>query len=277
MKWGENVGFALNCGNDGLWLGQFSLFPGDLVAHAVSTRFGGCSKEPFDGLNLAMHNGDEVSAVRKNRALLCRALGLSSRGAVTAKQAHGERVARVDLSHAGRGEAAYEDALADTDALITDCRGLPLMLFFADCTPILIVDPARKAVGVVHAGWRGTARRIAQKTIEAMGACFGTRAQDCLAGIGPSIGACCYEVGEDVKEQFAADFPKNARRILTPAGDKWMLDLWAANRICLEEIGVLPQNIDAACACTSCNSRVFFSYRADRGKTGRIAAIIALK
>ena len=164
------------------------------------------------------------------------------------------------------------------DALITNEKNLPLLLFFADCTPILIFDPVHQAIGVAHGGWKGTVQKIAAKTIEAMEAEFGTNPADCLVGIGPAIGACCYEVGENVRVAVTATFPQQQDTLLSSVStDKWKLDLWQANRCQLEDAGVLPDKIDMANSCTQCNADVFFSYRADAGHTGRIGALLCLK
>jgi len=164
------------------------------------------------------------------------------------------------------------------DALITNEKKLPLLLFFADCTPILIFDPVHHAIGAAHGGWKGTVQKIAAKTIRAMAEEFGTNPADCLVGIGPAIGACCYEVGANVRDAFTAAFPRQQGALLFPvSADKWKLDLWQANRCQLEEIGVLADKIDMANSCTQCNDNVFFSYRADNGHTGRIGALICLK
>lgn len=272
------MSFNLTYGNQGIWYGRFANFPGTLVTHGISTRFGGKSDGAFAGMNLAMHNGDNPEKVIANRKAYGDALTLSSDDFVTAKQVHGVNVLCVDRAYAGRGAFAYEDAIDDTDALITNIPGLPLMMFFADCVPVLIVDPVKKAIGISHAGWKGTVHKIAQKTIFAMQEKFGTVSRDCLVGIGPSIGSCCYEVGDEVAKQFATAFPAHKQQILLEQkSEKWKLDLWESNRIQLEEIGVEPKNIEIAAACTACNSQVFFSYRADHGKTGRIAATICLQ
>lgn len=271
------MGFDLKYGKNSLWYGQFSHFPDDFMTHAVSTRFGGMSEGAFQSLNLAMHNGDDPAHVIENRRRFGQALALSADLFVTAQQVHGDAVLRVDTSFAGKGAQSYADAIASTDALITDCENLPLMLFFADCVPVLIVDPVKRAVGVSHAGWKGTVHGIVQKTVRAMHGAFGSKAADCLVGIAPSIGSCCYEVGGEVAARFQEAFPNFYQRILISVGEKYKLDLWAANRIQLEEIGVRSENIVTARACTACNSDVFFSYRADQGKTGRIAAVICLK
>ena len=260
-----------------LWHGGFSLFPEKLVTHAVSTRLGGVSKAPYDSLNLALHVGDDPVAVLRNRELFANSLYLRAKDIVTPEQVHGDRVLRVTEAERGRGSCSYEDAIPQTDALVTNVPELPLMLCFADCVPILFVDPENHAVGIAHGGWKGTMKKIARKTLEAMQQEFGTDPKDCLVGIGPSIGPCCYEVGENVQEECRNAFPEHWEKLLLQGENgKLHLDLWAANRLQLQDAGVPEQHVDCAEECTCCKHNWFYSYRSD-GATGRIAAIIALR
>ena len=269
--------FSLVKKDTDIWCGQFSSFPEAVAVHAVSTRFGGVSEGAYASLNLALHVGDDSTRVVENRRRFCRALGLAPGAICTAEQVHGERIARVTRAEAGRGSQIYAEALPATDTLMTNEPGVPLMLFFADCTPILLLDPVHRAAALAHGGWKGTVRSIAAKTVAAMQAAYGTRPEDCLAAIGPAIGPCCYEVGPEVAAQFRTAFPAFAGEILAEREGHIHLDLWQANRRQLESAGLLPEHIEAAETCTACNSDVFFSYRADQGTTGRIAAVIALK
>lgn len=272
------MSFSLQDGKHGIWYGAFSSFSEQALIHGISTRFGGVSQPPFAKLNLAMHNGDDVAAVQENRRRFCRALGADAAQLCSCDQVHGTAVFRVTRAQAGAGSLDYASAIRETDALITDEKDVPLLLFFADCTPILFFDPRHRAAGIAHGGWKGTVGKIAQKTVLAMQREFGTRPEDCLVGIGPAIGPCCYEVDSAISDQFAAAFPQNqAEIILAAGGGKQKLDLWAANRCQLEEIGVQQEHIDVAAVCTQCNSDVFFSYRADQGHTGRIGALLCLK
>jgi YfiH family protein len=161
-----------------------------------------------------------------------------------------------------------------TDALITATPGVPLMLRFADCVPILFYDPARKVVGLAHAGWRGTVAGIAQATVEAMGRTFGCRPQDMIAGIGPAIGPCCYTVGADVVQAVRQAFPGGSERLTHRAGGHWQLDLWSANQVQLAECGV--GQIEVAGLCTACHTEEWFSHRATGGKTGRFGVLAGL-
>ncbi len=271
------MSFYLEKSGKNIWHGKFSSFSSSLLVHGISTRFGGTSQPPFAAMNLALHVGDDSAAVCQNRQIFCESLGVSAESLCTPEQVHGEYIARVTRKDAGRGSKVYADALPQTDALITNEADIPLMLCFADCTPILFFDAQHHAIGMAHGGWRGTIKKIAQKTLLAMQREFGTCPADCLVGIGPSIGPCCYEVGDNVAQQFCDVFPKYRDVIVRENDHHIHLDLWAANQLQLEEVGVLPSHIDKADACTVCNPKVFFSYRAEKGKTGRIGAIISLR
>lgn len=261
------------------WYGKFSIFPEDKVTHAISTRFGGFSKEPFNGLNLALHVGDNADDVIKNREQFCKGLQLDAKNMTTCQQVHGNNIACITEEYIGAGAFSMDNTILDTDALITNVKNVPLSLFFADCTPILIYDPVQHVIGAAHGGWRGTVSSIAFFTVRKMQKEFGTKAYDCLASIGPSIGACCYEIGDEVAAQFEEVFRDCSSLILkrNAKTNKYHLDLWTANALMLQRAGLYPENIDVANVCTCCNSDIFFSYRADKGKTGRITATIALK
>ena len=262
--------------NEKCWNGKFSHFPKNEIIHAISSRFNGYSIGEFSGLNLAMHNGDNNKIVAKNRMLFTQSLGLEVKDIVTAQQTHSNNVVIVTAKMSGLGAVDYASALADTDALITNVKNLPLMMFFADCVPVLFYDPKNKVVAISHAGWKGTVSKIAQKTAMMMRENFGTNFNELLVGIGPSIGSCCYQVGVDVTTKVRANFSL-ASELLTEKNDAVFLDLWQANKLQLLEIGLKESNIVSSSVCNNCNSELLYSYRADNGKTGRIAAIISLK
>jgi YfiH family protein len=178
----------------------------------------------------------------------------------SAYQVHGRDVTLVESDSEGRPKC---------DVLITNSPSKTLMLRFADCTPVLLADPVKKVVGVVHAGWRGSAVRAAEAAVAAMREEFGSNPRDLVAGIGPSIGPCCYTVGDDVHHAFA-DRPQ--------LFEDGRLDLWQANRLALVEAGLTPDRIEVAGLCTQCNAETFFSHRANGGKpAGRFAAVIRLE
>ena len=267
--------FILKYANNGLWYGTFTHFDKLAVKHGISSRLGGTSSQPFTSLNLGLHTGDEDKQVIINRQLFCKGVGVVADDIVTAEQIHTDRVLVVTKQHIGKGAKKYSEAIRATDALITNVPDIPLMLFFADCVPVLIVDPVKKVIGIAHAGWKGTMANIAQKTVLTMQTQFGTNPQQCFVGIAPSIGPCCYEVEEVVINKLKAQF-ENWEQLVRPNGDKWYLDLWQANRLQLERIGVQGRNIVVSKVCTACNKELFFSYRAENAHTGRMGAVIVL-
>lgn len=273
------MSFSLVSGQlNNLWIGKFSIFPDDVFVHGISTRHGGVSQGALDSLNLGLHVNDKVENVKKNREKFFAGLGLKLSIGVSCQQVHGFGIAKVTKEQAGRGMYAYEDSIPGMDALTTNERALPLMLYFADCTPIMLADPIKKVIGVAHGGWKGTVKSIGRKTVELMVKEYGCRPADILAGIGPTIGACCYEVGSEVAEQFQEAFPNFAQEILTKSTDeKFHLDLAKTNKLQLMEAGLAEEKIDVANVCTACNNRQFFSYRADGGRTGRIAAVLSIR
>ena len=270
------MSFILEHMRNNLWRGKFSSLDESLCVHGLSGRLGGVSRKPYDSLNMALHVGDDPAAVWENRRRFLLALGLKAEELVTPEQVHGSRIMRVSRADAGRGARKYSDSVPETDALITNEPGLPLLLCFADCTPILFLDPENKAVGIAHGGWKGTVRKIAQKTVMAMTKEFGTKPEEVLAAIGPAIGPCCYEVGGEVAAEFEEVFPYHIDKILSEVQGKKHLNLWQANRLQLMDIGVKGDHIEMADTCTACKHQWFYSYRADGGTTGRMAAVIAL-
>lgn len=272
------MGFCLINGNQPqLWLGRFDIFPQDKFIHGISTRHGGCSTGEYASLNLGLHVGDTAGDVVANRRIFCTALGMQAERTATCQQVHGNKVAVVTEKQAGAGFLDYSQSIADTDALITNVPGLPLMLFFADCTPILLADPVQRAVGIAHGGWKGTFGSIVEETVFAMTKAYGSKPEDMLAAIGPSIGSCCYQIGDDLAEKFQLAFPDFSYEILSGTKGDMHLDLQRTNTLQLMRAGLLPEHIENAHVCTCCHSEQFFSYRADKGKTGRIAAIISVK
>ena len=236
-----------------------------------------------------MHVGDEPSAVLANRQRLAAVLGAEAAKIVVPAQVHGDQVAVVGLKEQGLGAQDLTTAISGADALITQEPGVMLCTFYADCAPIFILDPARPAIGLAHAGWKGTLLKIAEKTLQRMQQAFGTLPADCLVGIGPAIGPCCYQVDLDLRQKFAAVYPGkkifvNAAADGTKECQKWSnnveysyLDLGEANRQGLLASGVKPERIWKAGLCTRCQPADFYSYRgADGRSTGRMGALIAL-
>jgi YfiH family protein len=186
-------------------------------------------------------------------------------------------VRAVRAEDAGRGGASRASLLPPADALITAERDLYLFACFADCVPLLFVDPVRYAVGIAHAGWRGTLAGIATATVRAFGQHFGSRPADLRVVVGPSAGPCCYEVGEEVVAAIEQTLPNVPGILLRPPGADVHFDLWRANTASLRGSGVLPEHIHVSGMCTIHNHQRFFSHRASGGQTGRFAAIIGLR
>jgi YfiH family protein len=236
------------------------------LAHGVTTRHGGTSPAPFDSLNLSAHVGDDVERVNENLERVHRALGLERAATVDASQAQADQVAHVTAAQRGT-------RIKGVDGLITDAPGIPLMLHFADCVPILLYDPAHRAIGIAHAGWRGTVAKVLTNTVNAMHAAFGTESQTLIACIGPSIGPCCYEIGADVRARVETAFPGTTDLLLRRNGTSH-LNLWESNAVQLRALGV--QDIEIAAVCTADHTHDFYSWRRENAMTGRFAALIAL-
>ncbi len=247
------------------------------VVHAVTTRHGGVSSAPWDTLNLSWARPDAPENVIENRRRLCHALGIPLDRVVQAGQVHGVAVRTVGAAQAGHGGASPASLLPPSDALITDAPDVYLLACFADCVPLLYYDPLRPAVGVAHAGWRGTVAGIAGATVRALSDAYGSRPSDLRVVIGPSAGPCCYEVGRELIEAVERMLP-DAPRVLARHGDsKTHFDLWEANRLLLMQAGVPSDNIVVGGLCTIHRPDLFFSHRATGGATGRFAAIIGLR
>ncbi len=249
------------------------------LVHGFSTRAGGVSEiagasRSGGDLNLGFTNRDTAEAVSRNRERFLSSVSsaggsLETRmGIVTLKQMHSALVRRV-----GRGEVAERASLWG-DGLVTDEPGVLLGIQTADCLPILIADRRRRAVGAFHAGWRGTLKGIVGLGVAAMGREFGSVPEDLIAAIGPGIGRCCFAVGAEVRDLFRARYGY-ADELLS-ASETLSLDLVEANRRQLLTAGLSPESIVALDACTSCRTDEFFSYRAERGKTGRMMAVIGV-
>lgn len=248
------------------------------VKHCFTTRLGGVSEGMYASLNLSFTRGDDADAVRENYRRLAEVLGTEYGKFVFTDQTHTVNVRRVNAADAGKGLLRERD-YHDVDGLITDEPGLVLSTFFADCVPLYFVDPVHRAIGMSHSGWRGTVMRMGAVTIEAMEREFGTRPEELICAIGPSICQDCYEVSRDVADAFADAFPERAAEILAQSPvetGKYQLDLWRANEIVLLEAGVLPAHIAVTDICTCCNPGLLFSHRASHGKRGNLGGFLCI-
>lgn len=272
------------------------------LVHGFSTRLGGFSRTYGGGaLNLGFTKDDSQASVERNRAAFLRQLaavnGAKTRSQlwplITLRQVHSDIIHFVDSPEV--------EAQLTGDGLITATAGVSLGIQTADCLPIIIVDPKRRAVGVFHAGWRGTVKRIVEKGVGEMHRRFGSLPRDLRAAIGPGIHGCCYEIGEEVREQFESQFVYAANLFreaeeCDPVREKYpllfltarapghsvlpkkiFLDLVEANRQQLLVVGVPATNIKASPLCTNCHTNVLFSYRAEKGRTGRMMAVVGIR
>jgi hypothetical protein len=268
-------GFQLNRHDDLVYLTIPSFTATGLVAHAFTTRLGGMSAAPYESLNLGFHVGDTPGDVAANRERVCRLLGAGLSQLVAGRQVHGNRVITVDASRAGRGALSGEDALPGVDALVTAEPGVLLSSYYADCVPLFFLDPVRRVVALAHAGWKGTVLRIGAETVRHMEEHHGCRAGDILAAVGPAIGSCCYEVDQPVIEAARSCLPGRVPARPGRPG-RWLLDLPEMNRLILLEAGIRPGHITMAGYCTACRGDLFYSHRAQNGRTGRMASLIML-
>lgn len=255
----------------------FPLFEKEGLRHGFSTRLGGVSMGDCATMNLSFTRGDDPAHVMENHRILADAIGYKVENLVLSNQVHDTVIRRVDASDCGKGVTRESD-LIGVDGLITQDESVVLMTFFADCVPLFFYDPVERAIGACHSGWRGTVARIGAKTVEAMGREFGTKPENLLAVIGPSICADCYEVSEDVAEQFENAFQKRQWQDILekkPA-HKYQLDLWRANEIILEEAGIPGGQIEVSELCTCCHPDLLFSHRATGGRRGNLAGVLTL-
>lgn len=237
------------------------------VLNAVFTRLGAARPARW-GLNVGRTVGDSYETVESNHRLIYDTLGISGSEVVTAKQVHGNRVVVVSRNRCG-------SVVADADALVTSEPGVILMMRFADCVPILLYDPCAGAVGLVHAGWRGTAAEVAPQALGAMRDAFGIRPENVIAALGPAVGPCCYQVGAEVTQALEPTLPDPSQAIVDNQDGHYSLDLWQANAQQLTSRGV--RQLEIGRICTSCHVEEFFSHRAEGGQTGRFAVLFGIR
>jgi YfiH family protein len=243
------------------------------VRHAFCTRQTGASDGPFSSLNVSLHVGDRDHAVRANREIIAESFEIDPQKLILVDQVHGDGI--LILDDPADNTETYESAAFD--ALITDQPGLALCVKTADCVPIFLADTARQIICAVHAGWQGTALKIAAKTVDNLRARFHSRPGDILAVIGPAIGPCCYEVDQRVYDAVDGDGMRDMPFKMLPKPGKWMFDLSLANKLHLIHAGVPADKIFSAGLCTACRKELFYSHRGDKGNTGRQLNFIMLK
>ncbi len=270
----ESKTVKINKTGDLIYITFPKLLATGLVNHGFSTRLGGASEGIYSSMNMSFNRGDREDAVRENYKRFCDAIGISTDNLVFSKQTHTNNV--LSVTEKDRGVGFIKPSFSDIDGLITNSRKVALVTQYADCTPLLFCDPVKRVVASSHSGWQGTLKRIGAVTVEKMVKEYGSKPENIIAAIGPSIGKCCYEVDDRVFYEFKnASF--NTDGIFTKKENgKYMLDLKETNRIILTESGIKPSNIDVCDLCTFCNSDYFYSHRKMGVNRGNLAAVIEL-
>lgn len=244
-----------------------------IVRAAFTTRAGGVSRGETAAMNLSFARRDEPERVRENYRRVCKAAGFAPDSLVVSRQVHETYIHEPADEEIGRG--VFDDYVnVEADGLMTRKPGVALVKHTADCVPVYILDAKTPAIALVHAGWRGTVEGILGAALKRMAEAYGTRPGDCLAAIGPSIGPCCFEVGEDVAEAFGSRFP--GWGLVNRAGGRPRVDLWRCNALQLLDAGVPEAHIAVSGLCTACDTATFYSHRREKGRTGAMAAILEL-
>ena len=254
------------------------------VKHCFSTKLGGVSEGVYESMNLGFNRGDSDENVQSNFERMAAALGVDKNCMCLSQQTHTTNVRVMTKEDAGNG-IVRPLPYTDVDGMITDVKGMTLVTFYADCVPLYFYDPVKQVIGLSHSGWRGTVGKIGKNTIELMCKTYGCNISDVKCCIGPSICKDCYEVSEDVIEQFEAAFGKDLVHesgMVIPStlhpGEpgKYMLDLWKANETVFLEAGISRENIEITDYCTHCRPELFYSHRIMGAKRGSLAAFLCL-
>jgi len=247
----------------------------DFLSHGFSTRLGGVSCGIYESMNLGFNRGDDYSNVFENYKIFSKALGVDYKNLVFGSQVHGDVIRDVTEMDKGKG-IIKEKEYSDVDGLITNVPGIPLVGLFADCVPIFYFDPVKKIIGIAHSGWRGTVLKIGEKMVKKFME-YGSSKEDILVGIGPSIGPCCFQVGEETVEEFRSLHINIENYLEKDVKDKYKINLWEINRKILIDSGIKRENITVTDICTMCSKDLLFSHRGSNGKRGSLAGIIGLR
>ena len=276
MKFSSNV-MKLNNVNSVPYLTYNSLSEIDFINHAFSTRLGGVSTDEFTSMNLAFNRGDSPENVTENYKRFCKSAGFDYESLTASSQDHHTFVRAVTKENVGVGIYKPKD-IESVDALITNEPGVTLVTYYADCTPLFFVDTKQKAIGLAHAGWRGTVGRIGDNVVKKMQRLYGSDPSDIKAAIGPAISVCCYEVDKPCADNFLALDELDSTKFVFPKGNgKFMIDLLETNRQILVHAGVKNENITVSDVCTNCNNELLWSHRATKGHRGTMSAFMCIK
>lgn len=250
------------------------------LLHGFSTRLGGTSQGDLSSMNLSFGRGDDRERVLENYRRISHAIGFKMENLVASDQTHTNHIRVVSKEDAGKGILREKD-YRDVDGLVTNVPGLMLATYYADCVPLYFADPVHRAVGLSHSGWRGTVKDIAGETVRRMQKEYGTRPEDLVGAIGPSICQDCYQVSQDVIDQIKEAYSPALWPQLFKEDEreekKYRLNLWEACRQNMIRAGMLPGRIHVTDLCTCCNPDFLFSHRASRGKRGNLAAFLGIQ
>lgn len=279
MIYKNNENIPRECSCNGINILKFPLLESiPLAEHLFTTKEGGVSKGDFATMNVSFTRGDDREDVLENYRRIAGIFDVKLSDIVVSHQTHTTNVKRVTKEDGGKG-VVYDRDYENVDGLITNDKNLVLCTMYADCVPLYFVDVKNKAIGLSHSGWKGTAGKMGEKTLERMAEEFGTCPEDVYAAIGPSICMDCYEVSADVIEAFSRIFtkPEMEQICYLKENGKYQLDLWKANEIILLNAGVLKEHIEVTRLCTHCNSDRMFSHRKTGDKRGNLGAFLCLK
>ncbi|MCI5605756.1 MAG: peptidoglycan editing factor PgeF [Clostridia bacterium] len=243
-----------------------------IIKHGFSTREGGVSKDCYSSMNLRFNCEDSRENVLENYRLISEALGMDVNRLVLSKQVHEDVIHTADESDCGNG-ITRENSFTSVDALITDKKNVPIVTLFADCVPLFFLDKKQGVIALAHSGWKGTVKRIGQKTVEKMKRDYGSNPADILTAIGPSIQEDHFEVGDEVAEIFINEFGSDTA---VKYGKKYHVNMQKAIIKQFEEAGIPRENIDNSGICTYCNSDLLFSHRRTNGRRGNLGAFMQL-
>ena len=248
------------------------------VVHGFSTRLGGVSKAHLGSMNLSFTRGDEREAVLENHRRFAKVLGYDEKNLVFSNQVHLTKFHKVTRNDCGKGITRESD-IQEIDGLVTNEPGVPIITFYADCVPLFFYDPVQKVIAMAHSGWKGTVERIGARMISYMNQEYGSKPEDIICAIAPSICQKCYEVSEDVALRFLQVFGENIGSVFLykKENGKYQLNLHKACEVTLLDAGILPEHLDITDLCTCCNPEFLFSHRASNGMRGNLAGVMMLK
>lgn len=246
------------------------------LTHCFTTKHGGISEGYLASLNLGFGRGDSKETVTQNYQNICSVLGVEVESLVLSKQIHETNIEEVTYKDKGNG-IIHPNKWESVDGIYTREKGITLVTHYADCVPLFFYAPKHQIIGMAHAGWRGSVGEIGKKMVEEWMHKYNVPVEDIEVGIGPSIGACCFEVHADVADEFIKKFGKASFIVESKINGKYNINLWECNKQSLIKCGIKAENIAISELCTCCHDDIFFSHRKTMGNRGTLAAIMHLK